>query len=364
MKNILLLSLLFIVFRSQSQDLNTCITLYNNKDYSKAIDGLNNYVAKNTKPNTNHFKARYYLGKALFDCNKNDVNLVKSSCRTTIEHWKFVMKNDKSNTWLHKIEDDLVWAVQLSYTEPNKKVDHDKEIAFYKEMLVALPDNPVLLFGLGEANDHGNHHDVAFANYTKVLQLYIEKKEPAYKHTAALAAQRIAEDQLFRKNNYSQSLQYARMGLTNEPENLELQIIEALSIYKSTSKEEGLKKFEAIAAKHPDNVYVKDKYAYLLEQSKPEEAVKQYEETLKTQPDNTKALFFLGQYYTQKGTDIFNAGGNPQEVQANMTKGMDYLEKYRALEPTDKEVARSLIKMYENMRMTDKADAIRHEIGE
>jgi tetratricopeptide (TPR) repeat protein len=364
MKNILLLSLLFIVLKSQSQDLNTCITLYNNKDYSKAIDGLNNYIAKNTKANTNHFKARYYLGKALFDCNKNDPKLVKNSCRTTIDHWKFVMKTDKSKTWLHKIEEDLVWAVQLSYTEPNKKVDHDKEIAFYKEMLVALPDNPVLLFGLGEANDHGNHHDVAFAHYTKALQLYIEKKDTNYKHTAALSAQRIAEDQFFRKNNYDQSLQYARMGLTFEPEIIELQTIEALSVYKSTSKEDGLKKFEAIAAKNPDNAYVKEKYAYLLEHTKPEEAVKQYTEALNTNPDNPRALFFLGQYYTQKGTDIFNAGGNPQEVYENMMKGIDYLEKYRALKPQDKEVTRSLIKMYENLRMADKAEALKKELGE
>jgi hypothetical protein len=85
---------------------------------------------------------------------------------------------------------------------------------------------------------------------------------------------------------------------------------------------------------------------------------------LKNNPDNTRALFFLGQHYTQKATDLYNSGGKPQEVQALMLKGIDYFEKYRKLKPDDKEVSRSLIKFYENLRMNEKAEEIKKELGD
>jgi tetratricopeptide (TPR) repeat protein len=364
MKNTFIIATLLLSFFCKAQDLKTSISLFESKDYINAIKGFNAVVSQSGSQDADYFAARYYLGKTIFDMVKKSGGTPEYHYNGALENWKFVLKNDKSNTWLPKIEADIVQLIELSCTGKDNKVDSQKETAIYKELLEIVPGNPVLLFGMGEAHDHGNNHLVAFNYYTQAIKANIDKRDEKYKKTAALSNLRIAEHKLFKSNTYGEALSYARYGLALDPDNLELQTVEALALFKSGDKENGLKKFEAILARHPDNKYVKDKYSFLLEHTQPDKAAEQYEALLKSNPDNTRALFFLGEYYTGKATDIFNTKGATAEVQSLMLKGIDNLEKYRKLKPEDKEVARSLIKFYDNLRMTEKADALRKESGE
>jgi tetratricopeptide (TPR) repeat protein len=362
MKHItVILSLLLISAFSKAQDLNALISLLEKKEYKTAIEGLNNFLNQTTATSADLNKARYYLGKAIFDMLSSGTKTAETSYSDALNHWKWVLKNDKNKTWLSKIETDILRLIELSCTGADKKIDFQKEITIYKELLDITPDNPVLLFGMGEAYDHGNQHLSAFNQYTKTISNVMQRQDNQYKEISALANLRIAEHKLYKSNNYTEALSYARYGLTLAPDNLELKITEALALYKSGDKENGLKKFEAILSRFPDNAYVREKYAFLLEHTNPEKAAEHYESLLKNRPDYQRALLFLGEYYTGKATEIFNNNGNMQEVQRLMLKGIEHLEKYRSLNPQDKETIHTLIRFYDNLRMTDKADALRKE---
>jgi tetratricopeptide (TPR) repeat protein len=364
MKKLLGIILFFASLTASAQSLSLGISLYEKKDYINAFTQLSVFVAQDTLKNADFYKAKYYLAKTIFDQLQGKNEPIGFNYHAAMGQWKYNFIHDKSNIWLHKMEQDIIAAIQLAAITKEGKSDFNKEIINYTEMLKAQADNPVLLLGLGMSYDRSDDHENAFANYSKVIQLYESKKNEYYRKTAATANLKIAEDKYFRSNNYIESLKYAQTGLKYDASNIELQTIEALSLYKGVDEKGGKKKFDALVKAHPNNGYVKEKYAYLLEGTDKGKAVELYETLIKEVPNNTRALFFIGSFYTNKATDLFNSGGNPQEVQTLMLKGIDSLEKYHNIRPQDKEIIRSLIKFYENLRMNEKAELLKNELAD
>lgn len=359
-----MLFLLFpIVSHTCAQSVDHFLALAEKKQCAEAINGLHHHLQSLSSENTVQYKIRYYLGKCIYDMLRNG-NTLNFNYSDALNQWLIILKQDKSRTWLPHIEKDIVHLTTQACIGHDKRINTQQEVNIYKELLDHYPNNPVFLFGMGEAYDHANHHLLAYNYYTQAIKSYMEKRDPRYTESAVSSNLRIAEHKMFKSNTYNEALSYARYGLALDPDHLELQIIEALALYKSGNEETGLKKFENILNRHPQNSYVREKYAYLLEHIDAEKAAEQYKQILQSTPNHSRALLYLGKYYTDKATDIFQSAAHMHEVQRLMLEGIGYLEKYRQWYPDDKEIIHSLIRFYDNLRMYEKADALRKELGQ
>lgn len=171
-----------------------------------------------------------------------------------------------------------------------------------------------------------------------------------------------AETQLYKDNNYMAAVATAQQGLEINAEHKGLQIILAVAQYKSDNKSVAHKLFDALIGKYADDNELKVLYASLIEKENKQRAFRIYESVLENDADNLKALFFLGQYYTDVATEKNNSGANPQEVYTLMTKGIECFERFHKLNPKEKTVTEMLIEFYENLRMTDKAEELRKKL--
>jgi tetratricopeptide (TPR) repeat protein len=171
-----------------------------------------------------------------------------------------------------------------------------------------------------------------------------------------------AETQLYKDNNYTAAIATAKEGLKINSEHKALQTILALATYKSGNKPEGRKLFDALIEKHADDNTLKEQYAFLIEKDDAAKALSLYELVLMKDPSNLKALFYTGQHYATAATNMMNNAGSPQEVFSLMTKAIERFEKYHEINPKETTVTKSLIQYYENLRMTDKAEAMKKKL--
>lgn len=171
-----------------------------------------------------------------------------------------------------------------------------------------------------------------------------------------------AETQLYKDNNYSAAITTAKEGLKLNTEHKELQTILALATYKNGNKAEGKKLFDSLTEKYSADKTITEQYAFLLEKDDAAKALSLYEALLTKDANNLKALFFTGQHYATTATGLLNNGGNPQEVYSLMLKAIERFEKYHELNPKETTIIKSLINFYENLRMTDKAEALRKKL--
>lgn len=182
--------------------------------------------------------------------------------------------------------------------------------------------------------------------------------------TSANELFKLAEKQLYKDNNYTLAAATAKKALLENPDHIGLHNIYATALCKDANTHaQGLEQFELIIGMYPNEVSLKEKYAAFLEKDNAANATEMYTKVLDQNPNSTKALFFLGQYYADKGTLLTQQNAEAKEITHNMSLAVGYFEKYLQLKPDDKNIKITLLQIYKGLRLDAKAALLQADIG-
>lgn len=172
----------------------------------------------------------------------------------------------------------------------------------------------------------------------------------------------LAEKQLYKDNNYAQAATTAKNALMDYPDHIGLHSVYATALCKDAkTRKTGLEQFELIIAMYPEEVSLKERYASFLDKENAALATEMYSKVLDQNPNSTKALFYLGQYYADKGNLLVQQNADPKEIVNAMSLAASYFEKYLLLKPNDKNVKITLIEIYKGLRLDSKAAQLQNE---
>lgn len=173
----------------------------------------------------------------------------------------------------------------------------------------------------------------------------------------------LAEKLLYKDNNYEQAAAIAQKGLIDNPDHIGLHNIYATALVKNEkTRTTGIEQFELIMAMYPKETSIKERYASFIEKENPATALQVYDDVLRLNASSSKALYFTGQYYADKGSLLLSQNGEPKEIVNLMSIAADRFEQYLKLKPNDNNVKYTLVEVYKGLRLSDKAAAIEAQL--
>lgn len=158
------------------------------------------------------------------------------------------------------------------------------------------------------------------------------------------------------------------------PNNKNFQVYELNASLDAGDVSASLKKFEAAAAKDPDNPTIQFNLAALYDKAKQtDKAIETYQKVIKANPKFGDAYFNIGVIYFNQGVEVnkkmnaiddkddplgekFNA--MKKERNDIFNKALPYLEKAYEIDPKNADYKQNLKKVYASMNMLDKAKAL------
>lgn len=135
-------------------------------------------------------------------------------------------------------------------------------------------------------------------------------------------------------------------------------------------RNEALKEFAEAVKEQPDNYSLFVAYASLLEYDYPDKAADMYRKAIKIDPNNELAYFNLGALLSNQAHEFFQAANGKadyREAEALRDKGdeklreaMPYFEKCVEINPDNTEAITALKQIYTNLNLMDKYERIEH----
>ncbi len=394
---------LMVMSWGQNSKVTSGVVAFQSGDYDKALETLNTALEnKDDLKKSNQPKAFYYRAKTkmqLFQKAAQEQNYAYLESNNLIEvynDFKAAEKHDEAEKWKKKIELDyllikpmftqmgmtLVQQKQYDeawkYLSASNEIEEDyivydllgqieqqekhykKAISYFEKSISLFQSNPSNNPDVFIAYTYYRKAMIHFyysGHYSELEDLYVptdEDEDAAFstvtegKEVLEKEYQKIIKS----KDDYSEEIQnkykeqylYAKDAL-NKFE---------LDLYMKTPDklDDAIKQFETSLKENPNDYFVQIAFASLLEKKDMDKAIAAYEKAIEIDGRKGEAYFNLGAIYTNKAAEVMKEanelddynkiGEMEKEAVEYLSKSKPYFEKYLEIDPQSLEAIRAL----------------------
>ena len=245
---------------------------------------------------------------------------------------------------------------------------------FEKAKMLKPQDTTAYLYGGISAQQEGNM-ELALENYHKLIELDIN--DPSIYESVVYLERAENEDN-------EKALEIVTLAREKFPENENLAKEEISLLIITEQTDEASKKLEQAIAVEPDNALLYYNLGFLYDQMgdqakeagdttearvQKDKAIEQYKEAIEREPDNFEANFNTAVNYYNRAAALVttanemdlkqfqqNGGKLMEQSKVDFNNALPYLEKAREVQPDDVTVLTTLVTVYQQLGMDEKAE--------
>lgn len=365
MSIILLFSIVlgFSAFQCSSTELTSAKLYIQQKNYSKAVEALQNEVAKNPKSDEGFYLLGYIQGEQ-GDIKEMLANFDKSAAISN----KFAPNIDESKQYhwadgFNKGVHTFNKASKYGDSDSAKTIFEDAILKFNNAIL-CQPDSADTYKNLAYAYINMGDTDGAIAPYSKVVEL--TKSEDSYVQLADLYLQKglglqADGDSTAATENFESSIKVLEEGKKLYPDNGDILLLLSNAYIASNQLDVAKDAFKEGVDKEPENKFYRYNYgSLLLNAGEYEEAEVQLAKALELDPEYENAIYNLAVTNVKWGADMREemeaADIVTDAYKAKFEAALPLLEKYLIVKPEEGVVWDLLGKVYANLGMSDKSE--------
>ena len=369
-----------VAFQCSSTELTSARLYIQQKNYPKAIEVLEQEIAKNPNSAEGFYLLGYVYGEQ-GDIDKMIENFDKSlkidkSFESNISDSRKFHWQDQFNKGV-----GLFNRATKTTNEDTSQIFFDKSIKSFENAILCQPDSVDTYKNLVFAYLNVGMEDEAVSPLKKIIEMshsadsYAMLGEIYYNKGIALMNNYIdtknAEDSVKANEYYNKTIELLEEGRKYHPDDSDMLLILSNSYVNANRLDEAMASFEKGVEKDPDNKFYKYNYGVLLlGANEYEKAAEQFKAAADIDPGYTNALYNLGVTYVKWGSEMREAAleqdENNKDYQEKFRLALDPLKKYLEFTPDDSKVWELLGKIYANLGMSeeskeafDKADMYR-----
>lgn len=376
---VLLLGLTFTAFQCSSTELTSAKLYIQQKNYDKALEALQNEIAKNPKSDEG-----YYLLGVVQGEKENYDEMVKAfdQSLSISDKFKADIENQRNYYWANLFNKGVGF-----YQKGNKSQNEDSIKIFYDKSINAF-ENAVLI----EPDSASTYKNLAFVymseeNYEKAippLEKIIEKENSldGYKFLGQILynkgnrlmneyrSSNDPQDSVQAMESFNKAITTLEKGRKSYPNDSDLLLYLSNSYIGANKIDVAKEAFKEGVEKEPENKYYRYNYGVLLLGDEDFPAAEtQFKKAIEIDPNYENAVYNLGVTYVKWGTKIQEGLKEDEDnsgVKEKYRQALPYLEKVVELRSDDAASWELLGKVYAVLNMSDdatnafkKADSLR-----
>jgi tetratricopeptide (TPR) repeat protein len=369
----------FVAFQCSSTELTSARLYIQQKNYPKAIEVLEQEIAKNPKSAEGYYLLGYVYGE------EGEIEKMIENFNKSVNAGKEFEANISDSRKYHW-QDQFNRGVALfnratkATSEDTSKMFFDRSINSFENAILCQPDSVDTYKNLVFAYLNVDMEEEAITPLKKIIEMshspdsYAMLGEIYYNRGIENMNNYIetknAEDSLKAIEWYNTTIDLLEDGRTHHPEDSDMLMILSNAYVNADRLDEAMASFENGVEKDPENKLYRYNYGVLLLGANQfEKASAQFQAAVDLDPEYTNALYNLGVTYVKWGTEMREdhlEDDNYTEYQEKFKLALDPLKTYLEFEPDDSKVWELLGKIYANLGMSeeskeafDKADMYR-----
>ncbi|MFA8342090.1 MAG: tetratricopeptide repeat protein [Rhodothermaceae bacterium] len=335
-------------FECASKEMTSAKMYINQKKNDKAIQSLEEEIAKNPKND----EAFYLLGRLQGDEGKID---------------EMITNFDKSLEISNKFKKDIdgmrlfFWGNNFNlaigkFNLANKETDKEKQAALFLETIGLFedaikcePDSVITYQNIAYAYFNAGKRFEAKETMKKALSLKPDAE------MFVLLGSIFSEDE-----QYDEVIELAKEARKHFPEDSEMLRIVSNAYIATGKLDIALATFEEGISKEPTNKFYRYNFgSLLLNAQKYEEAIEQLKAAVEIDPEYTNAIYNLGVAYVNKGSKVREENEEKEidsdEYKTYFKNALPLFEKYLETNPEDVKIWELLGQVYANLGETEKS---------
>lgn len=372
--------LLFTGFQCSSTELTSARLYIQQKNYDKALEVLNEDIAKNPKSDEGYYLLGYVYGE------KDEIEKMTEAFDKSLaisDKFKEDISKQKAYYWANSYNQgvNLYQRGNKSESADSAKIYYDKSIEAFEKAILVQPDSADTYRNLAFVYLTNQQNEKAIKPLKKLIEL--ENSEDGYQYLGQVyyteganlmnkfKSSKDASDSLKAVESFNNAIQILEEGQKLYPDNTDMLVTLSNSYIGANKIEVAMEAFKTGVEKEPNNQYYRYNYGVLLlGANRYSEAEEQFKKAIEIDPEYTNAIYNLGVTYVKWGTEL-NKKAEQDGVMNNEYKqkyqmALPYLEQVVEMEPDNIEMWELLGKVYSVLGMQDdatnafnKADALR-----
>lgn len=373
-KYVSILALLAMVFgiaafQCSSTELTSARLYIQQKNYDKAIEVLEQEVAKNPNSAEGYYLLGYVYGEQS-DIENMIVNFDKSL--KVDKSFEANITDSRNFHWQDQFNKGVGLFNRATKTtsEDTSKMYFDRSIKSFENAILCQPDSVDTYKNLVFAYLNVDMEDEAIKPLEKIIEMshsadsYAMLGEIYYNRgiesSNTYRDTNNPEDSLAALGYYNQTIDLLEQGRTHHPNDSDMLLILSNSYVNADRLDEAMASFEKGVTSDPDNKFYKYNYGVLLLGANEfERAAVQFKGAADLDPEYTNALYNLGVTYVKWGSELRDASleaeDQNKEYEDKFKAAIDPLKQYLEVKPDDANVWELLGKIYANLGMSEES---------
>jgi tetratricopeptide (TPR) repeat protein len=366
---LLLIGLFVTGYQCSSTELTSARLYIQQKNYDKAIEVLNQDIAKNPKSDEGY----YWLGIVYSELDSVDLMIASFDKSMKISN-KFAkeIKGKNYEVWSEYMNKGLsYYNKSIEATGDSVEILLQKAIPNFKSAIAVEPDSGLGYQYLAISFLRNSEYDAAVDPLKKLIDL--DSSEVGYQYLGEIYRMKgeekmndfkdskNPEDSINAMQYYDDAIATLETGTSLYPRNADMMNSKFTAYIGADRIEEALSSAKTIAEENPDDQNARYNYGVvLLQLHKFPEAETELKKAIELNPENENAIYNLAITYISWGAEI------QKEADAKGEINEDYKQKYQLALPYMEQVVQQdsenaqlwevLGKVYTNLGMTDKAE--------
>ncbi len=370
---VLLIGLAITGFECASTEITSAKLYIQQKNYSKALEALQNEVQKNPKSDEGYYLLGYV--QAELGNYKDMVDAYNKALGISNQYEKDI-KDAKVHYWAQLFNEGVGYFQKGSSTKDkdSTKVYYDKSLNSFKQAVYIEPDSNETYKNLAFVYMNEQKYDEAIEPLQKIIdksnsldgykylgEIYYDK---ANKLKVKYQNTKNVEDSTEAIDYYNKNIDLLQKARKSYPNNSEILLLLCNSYIGADKIDVAIDAFKAGVQQEPDNKYYRYNYGVLLLGNKDYKgAEEQFLKAIDIDPDYQNAVYNMAVTYVKWGADLNKeaiASGDTSSAHSEIymdkyRKALPYLEKVVKMKGDDANMWELLGRVYTILGNQDKA---------
>lgn len=360
----------FAAFQCSSTEITSARLYLQQKNYDKAIETLQDEVAKNPQSAEGFYLLGYVYGE------KGDIAKMSENFDKSLEisdQFKKEINDSRNYHWANNFNAGVAYfnkAAQAT-AEDTTKMLFNQSIEKFQSAILAQPDSVDTYKNLTFAYLNAGRTEEAIEplkklvedggsadSYSMLGEIYITQGQDMMKDYRETGA---AEDSVKAIEKYNEAIELLKEGRENFPTNGDILLYLSNAYINANKLDVAMDTFKEGVQQEPDNKYYRYNYGVLLLEAQDYEgAEEQFVKAIDIDPEYSNAVYNLAATYVKWGTELRDAAeaaeSGDESFKEKFELALPRLEKYLELNPDDAPMWELLGRVYANLGMTEKSE--------